>query len=874
MSAVDTLRDALYGNPPQANFEPQREGVLNAFTELFGSIALSGLGAITVIKTTRALLNADLAHAADVVALVTSDATDANNDLYYKVGASGSGSWTLTTQLHDLVASLVGDSITIAEAAAAAAVLAGLASEHDAPQLLNIPLSAEIYGSGTAGTINADGSVTTPVSSGNAVIAALIPGNNGVANSSTFIFVADFSSAAQIANISTLYVQLKDATGANWSDAKTVNQAYLTKSLATVSFTKASGVTSLPAFARVEITTTSGGSVTGTYRLFKETAVPMIRKVPSVVEQRIVEALTDYSQPMPVSPLLNYQFTAASRLAIAAALVAATGGMSVDAVYGANGNAGTVAAKKQFIAAAISAGATGGAIGLTSGQRHVTTVDYSGGVSLMRQIHGIGGGAPAILDARQKLAITWVEDGSNPGCWTGTATHRFLPVVGVSVGSNTSIWAISRDYSTNRREWLDWKAGSVSVPANKAAVVAATSPSFTAWPHSTTSPEPRITTAQYDYDYYMKPGDGIDPNNEDYFINDIPVAMDFGDDSSNLEVIGSNWKDNTHTIYGTTPVVKLTNHIRQRCSQHANVGPCELEGFFFAVGQPAPGTEVTGGRTNGGAINMFPGQLGSTDIHHDLIWSVNFGIAAVYCHNDGTQPFFHDLTHEMIVSIDDANIFGFGYRTVLGVPGSTTILGDFVSNGIWAQGLGSSIIIPGAAYNLLQSKQGRSYVEFSSQSVDTQPSIVDLTNAPKACVIEYVDYDFVMPIEGGVRPSRFASIAKQAPWSNPAHFPTIILNGCRDLSPVQSNIVLWSSYGTPDYYNLILRGGSSFKDLSPNSAGYLRGKLTVEAGCTIGLGGLDRQGIRDYLDGLGVDHDIDDDTTIVDTNGVIIDYPA
>src|SRR5690606_29651524 len=35
MSAVDTLRTALFGNPPVPNHEPSRAGVLAAFTDLF-----------------------------------------------------------------------------------------------------------------------------------------------------------------------------------------------------------------------------------------------------------------------------------------------------------------------------------------------------------------------------------------------------------------------------------------------------------------------------------------------------------------------------------------------------------------------------------------------------------------------------------------------------------------------------------------------------------------------------------------------------------------------------------------------------------------------------------------------------------------------
>lgn len=65
------------------------------------AIGNAGLGAlVSVTKTTKALLDADLTHAADVVALVYADATDENNDLYVKTGASGAGSWTNTGAFH------------------------------------------------------------------------------------------------------------------------------------------------------------------------------------------------------------------------------------------------------------------------------------------------------------------------------------------------------------------------------------------------------------------------------------------------------------------------------------------------------------------------------------------------------------------------------------------------------------------------------------------------------------------------------------------------------------------------------------------------------------------------------------------------------
>lgn len=86
------------------------------------AIANAGLGALVdVVYATRAELDADLAYDPDTVALVYGDATDANNDLYIKVGASGAGSWTLTTALHDIIEGLAQPYVDAAEAAQAAA---------------------------------------------------------------------------------------------------------------------------------------------------------------------------------------------------------------------------------------------------------------------------------------------------------------------------------------------------------------------------------------------------------------------------------------------------------------------------------------------------------------------------------------------------------------------------------------------------------------------------------------------------------------------------------------------------------------------------------------------------------------------------------
>lgn len=92
------------------------------------AIGNAGLGAlVSVTKTTMALLDADLAHAADTVALVYADATDANNDLYVKTGGSGAGSWTNTGALHSIIAGLAQPFADAAEASATAAAASAVA---------------------------------------------------------------------------------------------------------------------------------------------------------------------------------------------------------------------------------------------------------------------------------------------------------------------------------------------------------------------------------------------------------------------------------------------------------------------------------------------------------------------------------------------------------------------------------------------------------------------------------------------------------------------------------------------------------------------------------------------------------------------------
>lgn len=106
---ANTFRDyRTLGVPATGANEPVKSEIRAIGPLIEAAIATAGFGnAVTVVKATRADLNADLAHPAGTVALVYADAADADNDLYFKAGSSGSGSWTLTGALHGVVGTIV-----------------------------------------------------------------------------------------------------------------------------------------------------------------------------------------------------------------------------------------------------------------------------------------------------------------------------------------------------------------------------------------------------------------------------------------------------------------------------------------------------------------------------------------------------------------------------------------------------------------------------------------------------------------------------------------------------------------------------------------------------------------------------------------------
>lgn len=122
-TADEVFRDyETEGLPSSGGYEPVKSDIRALFAQIESAMGLLSLGSVDVVKDTRANLDADLAHDADSIGLVYADATDANNDFYVKVGASGTGSWTLTTILHDAIEGVAQPYV---DAAAASAALIG-----------------------------------------------------------------------------------------------------------------------------------------------------------------------------------------------------------------------------------------------------------------------------------------------------------------------------------------------------------------------------------------------------------------------------------------------------------------------------------------------------------------------------------------------------------------------------------------------------------------------------------------------------------------------------------------------------------------------------------------------------------------------------
>lgn len=98
-AANNAVRDfATAGLPASGDHEPVKSDVRALFSLIDTALSSLGItGAITVKKSTRANLYAELTHAEGTLAIVYDDPTDSLNGIYVKAGASGEGNWEQTS---------------------------------------------------------------------------------------------------------------------------------------------------------------------------------------------------------------------------------------------------------------------------------------------------------------------------------------------------------------------------------------------------------------------------------------------------------------------------------------------------------------------------------------------------------------------------------------------------------------------------------------------------------------------------------------------------------------------------------------------------------------------------------------------------------
>lgn len=82
------------GVPASGAHEPVKAEIIPLFSVIDQALSSIGMaGSVTVVKSSKSLLLADLAHNANTIALVYADAVPEQNDFYVKTGSSGSGTW-------------------------------------------------------------------------------------------------------------------------------------------------------------------------------------------------------------------------------------------------------------------------------------------------------------------------------------------------------------------------------------------------------------------------------------------------------------------------------------------------------------------------------------------------------------------------------------------------------------------------------------------------------------------------------------------------------------------------------------------------------------------------------------------------------------
>ncbi|RVH50688.1 hypothetical protein [Sinorhizobium meliloti] len=192
-NAETVYADGPFGSPLQ----PSKPEIRSLLAQYEAAIDAYSSGAGSIAKSTRALLFADLAHAADVTAWVYADSTVAYNGIYRKSGASGAGSWSLILPLpfSFIIASDVG-------AGTPNAIQATTSIPVSSSALVWLNVAKSNTASPVTISFNGGPALTIKTNSGNNVAAGGLTSGMivmGIVSGSTFRLVSDQASSAIVA---------------------------------------------------------------------------------------------------------------------------------------------------------------------------------------------------------------------------------------------------------------------------------------------------------------------------------------------------------------------------------------------------------------------------------------------------------------------------------------------------------------------------------------------------------------------------------------------------------------------------------------------------------------------------------------------------
>lgn len=514
------------------------------------------------------------------------------------------------------------------------------------------------------------------------------------------------------------------------------------------------------------------------------------------------------------------------------------------------------------IATAYSGTTSGVSIGLRAGQNHrrrSASSDHSN-----RSFGKYGAGDDPIFDARKHIpGATWVLE-------TGSVYKTTITLDDASTPSGVTTSSLA---NFNAAVWLDetfleWKTGGANIAANIASV-AATPGSFTIHKTGSTVQDPRSDTSGTSYEIYVHLPDGSNPTGQAVSHASYGKAAGLqGGRHYGLVFKGGHGKDHTAIVSYSGTIPHLQDCSSLDFGEHGWVGPLNTTGCSF-IGKPRPlMLAADRGRSRGGALNLFTttARTSETLTHHNL--TVKNAWVGLYGHGSGNQGYNQiDLTGTL--TIENMTV-----AIRFDLPNATTRI-PFNINGVKCSAvLDVSEIDSFASCDSAWEFTGGGTITFSTVNSGgaTSQTLVGFTGTAPTC--RFVGVTFIYGLTFVAFSRQYNLAIRSADLTHTT--PVLELDDCTDATPdVRMKGKLPNLGGNQHKFHLWLKNGTTIGDIMDTASGTnYPAELTVEAGCTFGMGDRTGPQIETALAGAGIPFSISGNTTIVNRAGTVLSSPG